>query len=153
MAINLVMRGALYCHLWLALSFEHLGKNVSYCIVVANTHAHFCCSANACASGVSVTMKAALVFSLLPLQATLSAAPTCGLTDAADDCAALQAVYASTGAVLPWPTPGSSSLCDWDGVACNAAGRVRSLDLHNQLVRPCVYKKISLRKLFRASLH
>ena len=96
-------------------------------------------------------MKAALVFSLLPLQATLSAAPTCGLTDAADDCAALQAVYASTGAVLPWPTPGSSSLCDWDGVACNAAGRVSSLDLHNQLVRPCVYKRISEQALLRVA--
>ena len=59
---------------------------------------------------------------------------SCGPADDTNDCLALQAFFASTGSVLPWPgseADSNSSYCTWDGVSCNAVGRVATLDAHN----------------------
>ena len=78
---------------------------------------------------------------LLPARSSL-ASFSCGANDHPEDCAALNAVYASTtfaptGARLPWPGP--SSFCEWAYVTCWDAHsqkdethrEVRVLDLHN----------------------
>ena len=67
----------------------------------------------------------------------LAAPPLCDLTiDNSEDCEALVAFYEATEEALPWPTTKATTLCNWEGVTCNAAtGRVEELDVHNLLLR------------------